>query len=412
LDNIFLVDTLAQDRAEEIFTEGGKTPAAWKAAQTFYKVSTGSETLMEVFEDYLSKADLPERTRKKYRTAVEEFVAFLGDGHHLVGAMNKKNALAYVDWLNAEGRSKRTKAVVPLSKNSKRDRIMALSVFWNQGLFLRGRAPEPVNPWAKLKPTEKPTASAIKWDNKGNTGRPQRRSGFDDEELLAILDAPGPSEGRKTVYAKRTLMEVFCLGLITGARPDELCSLRLKNIREHSGAFWLNIDDPKNEDSIRRIPVVHSLGQGILRRRVGDRKDGQAQLFEEFRAKKGHDSLYELVGRALSRHLQRAADIAENAVPYCTRHTLQTNMVARPEVKGVVLERYVGHKPSTTAGRHYLTITPSMLLDFARLVSYAPDVEARMAQELGIEAPQPEGKVPAESQRPLTTEQEPLADAI
>jgi len=36
-------------------------------------------------------------------------------------------------------------------------------------------------------------------------------------------------------------------------------------------------------------------------------------------------------------------------------------MVARPEVKGVVMERYVGHKPSNTGGKFYLTITPNIL---------------------------------------------------
>lgn len=385
-DATWFVESLATDRAEELFEAGGRTKKALQTAQTFYKVATGAETLHEACEDWLAKESHPVRTQAKYRTAVHEFLTFLGEGHHLVAEMNRKNAIAYVDWLNSEGRSQRTSKVVPLSYNTKRDRIMALSAFWNQYLSRRGKVSDQVNPWSNLKPTQRPTASDVRWDHVENTGRPQKRQGFTDAELLAILSAEGPAQSGRTRYSKATLMEVFGLGLLTGARPEEICSLRLGDVREQDGAYWLNLVDGKNADSDRLIPVTHPLARAVIARRVGDRKDEGSQLFSEFRPKKGHDGLYELVGRALARHLQRASGISATAVPYCTRHTLQSLLGSREDVNEGVLQRYVGHRPTTIMDRHYRTIAPDALLGLSRKIRFSPQVEERLALELGLTA--------------------------
>ena len=378
-----ILTTLIHDRAERILHEGGETREALRKAQDFSLIAHGAETLPEAFEDWLTKGNLPARTQSKYRTALTEFIAFVG-GHPLIADMNRANAVRYVDWLNKEGRSQRTKKAVPLSFNSKRDRVMALSAFWNKGLSARNKVGEQGNPWSKLEVTEKPTSAATQWDDLSGVGRPKRRPYFDDADLLAILDAPGPREGGATRYPKSTLLEVLTLGLLTGARPDEMCSLHLRDIRKADGGYLLTIDDAKNAESDRVIPVVHPIAVGILRKRIGKRTKREEQLFAEFRPKEGHDNMAELVLRALGRHLERAADLKPGAVPYCTRHTLQTLMGNNEDVKDAVLQRYVGHKPAGMTDKHYRSISAESLLGFARKIKYAEKVEKRMAKELGL----------------------------
>jgi integrase len=378
-----IVSGLIHDKAEAILLEGGETREAMRKANDFSRIANGAETLSEAFEDWLTRGNLPPRTQLKYRTALTEFASFVG-GHPLIADMNRSNAVGYVDWLNREGRSQRTKKAVPLSFNSKRDRVMALSAFWNKGLSARNKVSEQVNPWSKLEVTEKPTSSATQWDDMSNVGRPRRRPYFDDTDLLAILDAPGPRQTAATRYTKATLLEVLTLGLLTGARPDEMCSLHLKGIREASGGYLLSIEDAKNAESDRVIPVVHPIAVGILRRRIGKRTKPEEQLFAEFRPKEGHDNMAELVLRALGRHLERAADLQPGAVPYCTRHTLQTLMGNQEDVKDAVMQRYVGHKPAGMTDKHYRSISAESLLGFAKKIKYADKVEKRMAKELGL----------------------------
>lgn len=369
--------------AERIHAQGGNSPDSLRKAQTFVRIAEGAETLHEAFNDWVARSNLPARTQAKYRTALDEFCAFLG-GHPLVPDMSRENAIRYVDWLNREGRSQRTGKLVPLSFNSKRDRVMALSAFWNKWIFARSKTTVQSNPWSRLEVTERPTPSDIKWHSLVNTGRPKRRPYFDDADLIALLDAAGPKERAGTRYPKRTLMEVLCLGLLTGARPDELCSLTLGDLRAADGGYTLNIGDAKNAESDRRIPVVHPLAVAVLKRRIGDRTDPAGQLFAEFRPKEGNSNLAELVLRALGRHLERATGITADAVPYCTRHTFTTVMGNRGDVSDAVLKRYVGHKPAGITDAHYRSITPASLLDLATKVQYPESIEKRMGLELGF----------------------------
>lgn len=381
-----LADTIGGvlvEHADRIHEEGGETEASLRKARTFVRVAEGAETLSEAFEDWLDKGALPARTRAKYRTALMEFASFLG-GHPLIADMTRANAIRYVDWLNSEARSQRTKKIVPLSFNSKRDRVMALSAFWNKGLSARGKVTDSANPWTKLEVTEKPTSSGIRWDSTTNTGRPKKRDSFDEADLLAIYDAPGPRVSNATRYPKATLLEVFTLAVVTGARPDELCSLLLGAIKKHPGGYLLKFTDAKTADSDREIPVVHPVAVKVIERRIGTRTDKAAQLFAEFRPKAGHDSMAELVLRALGRHLDRAAGLPESAVPYAARHTLQTLMGNRDDVKDAVMQRYVGHRPTGMTDRHYRSITQEALLGFAKRVKYSAAVERKMRTELGL----------------------------
>lgn len=376
------IQLLITEQAQKVDAAGGSNASSTARARAFAGIATGGETLLEVFESWLDHGTLPARTKSKYRTAVEEFAGFLG-GLVLASDVTSDNAQRYVDWLNKEARSQRTKKLIPLSYNTKRDRVMALSAFWSQWLKPRKKTKEAGNPWSRLIITEKPTPSSIKWDSTENTGRPQRREAFEESELLAILEAPGPARAGAVRYPKRTLMEVFSLALLTGSRPDELCSLTLGDIKVADGVYWLNFDETKTKDD-RRIPVVHPIATGILKRRMGDRKNPKGQLFEELRPKGKGDNLYELVGRALGRHLDRATGLPSSAVPYAARHTFATIVGNTPGVKDHALKRYIGHKPEGMTDKHYRNVRPADLLTVASLVQLPIKVEEGLRREVEL----------------------------
>jgi len=383
--NFDLAETIGAvitDQAERINGTGGGNAQSLRRARTFVRIATGSRTLAEAFEEWIDVSTLPTRTREKYRTAMNEFATFLG-GSPLIEDMSRTNAIRYVDWLNKSARSQRTKKMVPLSYNTKRDRVGALSAFWNKGLSARGKTDERVSPWAKLSITEVPTPSDIGWDSTDNT-RPKRREAFEEADLAAILDAPGPRAGAKLRYPKQTLMEVFTLAVLTGARPDEVCSLTLHDVRPIADGYTFNFTETKTKDD-RRIPVVHPIAVALIKRRIGERKEPESQLFAEFRPKENGTNMYELVGRALNRHLDRTTGLPAEAVPYAARHTFATWV--GDDMEGITdhaLKRYIGHKPEGMTDKYYRSVKPEALLAVARKVRFPEPIEERMRVELAL----------------------------
>lgn len=142
--------------AQRIHEAGGETKESLLRAKSFAKVASGEQLIVDAFQDWMDKATLPERTKGKYKTAIDEFVRFLGP-HALLSNITFENALRYTDWLNGEARSLRTKKAVPLAYNTKRDRIQALSTFWTHWIKRRQKTTLAVNPWASMTVTAKPT---------------------------------------------------------------------------------------------------------------------------------------------------------------------------------------------------------------------------------------------------------------
>jgi integrase len=388
-DRVEVIEMVISDQFDRIAEEGGATPQSTQRAANFAHIATGSETLSEAFDEWEKNSNMTPRTAGKRRTALDEFCRFLG-GTPLVADMNRTNAIRYVDWLNREARSLRTKKLVPLAYNTKRDRVADLGSFWGMGLSARNKVGDQGNPWARLVITEAPTVSDVAWTDTRNTGKAKRREAFEESDLIAIMDAPGPRAGATLRYSKRTVLEVFTLAVLTGARPDEVCSLVLQEIRTIQDGYLLHFTETKTKDD-RKIPVVHPVAVALLKRRINDRTEPEAQLFEEFRPKKGGTNMYELVGRALNRHLDRATGLPAEAVPYAARHTFATWV--GHDMTGITdhaLKRYIGHKPEGMTDKHYRSVKPEALVSVAKKVTYPAQVEARMREELGLSETAPE----------------------
>lgn len=375
---------LATEQAMKIAgTPDKQTPESVTRGDTFWEVARGGSTLIELFDEWASMSGISGRTLMKYRTAFKEFMDFMKLTDGLPNVMTRAAAVGYVDWLNKEGRSQRTKAAVPLSFNTKKDRVAALSAFWN-GIEKRG-AVNGTNPWTNLQITEKPTSDLSVWSDLSNVGRPQKRSSFSNEDLLAILSAKGPSIRRDCQHSKKRMLEVFALALLTGARLEEICCRRLKDLSKVERVYWLTIHDSKNESSDRRIPFSHPTGVALIDRLVGDRVNGNELLFEALNPAKTDGTYARNIGKALQRFFSKIPALDSTHVPYCARHTFQTLMGNREDVKDAVLDRYVGHANRSMMDRHYRQISDDALLSFAKKVCYADSVESRLREELDLQ---------------------------
>ena len=159
-------------------------------AQAFYAEATSlTPTLAEAAEDWLSATATKESTRLKRRKAYEGLREFLG-GDTLPLRLTDVQARDYVDSL------KKSK----LAPNTIRDKLSALGGLWAY-MAERLIIPRGTNPW------------------KGFTiqgGSTEACRAFSHTEILTLLAATYPQPWHKDVFV--------CL-LLTGARPQELCSL-------------------------------------------------------------------------------------------------------------------------------------------------------------------------------------------
>ncbi|MBL0917692.1 MAG: hypothetical protein IBJ14_03235 [Hydrogenophaga sp.] len=109
-------------------------------------------------------------------------------------------------------------------------------------------------------------------------------------------------------------------------------------------------------------------------------------MLDELAALGNGESLYELIGRALGRHLDRAAGLPPSAVPYAARHTFATMVGNMEGVKDHALKRYIGHKPENMTDKHYRGVRAEDLFAVASKVALPPRAEKRMREELSLTA--------------------------
>lgn len=365
-----------------------QTPESTARGELVWRIANGAMTLNDLFDEWTSKKGIKGRTLKKYTTAFREFMNYkrLSDG--FPEEMSRSAAIGYVDWLNSEGRDQRTKVVKPLSFNTKKDRVSALGAFWN-GMEQRG-AVRGRNPWQNLSLTERPTTNPSRWEDLSNVGRPKKREHLTEEDLLAILNASGPSGRKASQHSKKEMLEVFALALFTGARQEELCCRRLRDLSKVNNVYWLNIYDSKNASSDRKIPIVHPIAVALLDRLVGNRTNLEDQLFQHLSRAKTDGTYSRNIGKALQRFFAKIPSLEKGQTPYVTRHTFATLMGNREDVIEAVLKRYIGHADKSITDRHYRTITAESLVSFSRKVRYPDSVEQRLLEELELKIEHPE----------------------
>lgn len=214
-----------------------------------FKVMTGEGLPTSVALDQWLKDEagkFAQGTVADHRNAVGLFVGFTGDV--LVGQVDRRLAGRFVvEKLKGDGKA---------SPRTVAKKISSLSSFW-RWLGRRGHIDFGVNPW----------------EGQGDYSREAKRTGkrpYRPQELVKMLRADP-----KAIYKSKTygpaIYDLIRLGLLTGARLDELCSLKVGDVDE--AARIITIPKGKTENAPRNIPV-HDLIWPIVHRRLNEARDG------------------------------------------------------------------------------------------------------------------------------------------
>ena len=225
------------DEAREIDEEHGE-----EIATAFYKTAKGEGVLLlPQVEHWLAEQTTTKQTRAQHRTVLREFSKW-AKRELWIEDVTRRYAGEYVGYLLGPN---------GLKPKTVQRYLSSLSSLWSW-LEARGLAND--NPWLRQ--------GVGKKSKRGET--PPRRQ-WTDEALVQVLSA--------TYTARYTLIlqDLVKLALVTGARLDELCALKVTDVRKEEDGWWINITEGKTAAAVRTIPVHDSVAHVLERRTVSSR---------------------------------------------------------------------------------------------------------------------------------------------
>lgn len=311
-------------------------------------VEISSKSLDVLIDAWLDGSDYIAQTRQQHKHAYLGLRAFLG-GDRLPSSVTPEVAVEFV-----EEDLKRTSR----SYATKRRKLNSLIAFWDW-LGLRGCVKRGQNPWRGFRLGSKRTR-----ETPTDPKRP-----FTDTELVTLFSERPSYPG---------LADVMVLGLYTGMRLEEICSLRSGDVRhDDDGVFYLHIGKSKTRAGIRTIAVSHANATRILTRRTASLRDKADQLFPEFKGGGYDDKLSWAVSKAFGRFRDRIG--LERVTDF---HSMRRSFITLMEnlaVDQVRIARYVGHELPTIAFVVYSGGSSKQTMrDVAGQVRYAATVESQV----------------------------------
>ena len=150
---------------------------------------------------------------------------------------------------------------------------------------------------------------------------------------------------------------VFILGIFSGLRTNEMCQLRLEDIKKESKIWFLHVEESeqtkvKTANAIRKVPVHPQLMELGFIDYVGNlKKQKKDRVFWELT--KSRDGYAKKVSRHYNEKYLPAVGVWERNVKvlYCTRHTF-VNSLYQNKVDENVIKVLVGHEKEFTM-KHY-----------------------------------------------------------
>lgn len=269
-----------------------------------------------LLDKWLDTTGCLKTTRFQRRQAYSELREFLG-GDRTPDVVNAALAAEYVDDHLNRSRD---------SPSTRRRKLSAIGAFW-EWMASRRFVPKGVNPWRGFRLSSKDSARAA-----------AKKRSYTMPELVRLFS------GSPTYPALR---EVMALGLYTGARIDELCSLTQGDVRWERGAAFVRIAKSKTHAGARTLAVLHSIPIAILKARSRKGAAADAQLFPELKGGGYDKKLSWHVGQAFRYHRNKQALGGETDF-----HSLRRTFITRLENLGVDqvrIARYVGHQLPTLA---------------------------------------------------------------
>lgn len=352
------LELLAVEHAEKVHQSTGNL----LKAQTWYQLATTDQRpLSELLDEWLDGSEYVSNTKVKHRKAFEEFKAWAG-GDCLPSAVDDRMAINYVDMhLKPQKLGNRTKS----------GKLGSLSAFWNwmgRKLYVT----KGFNPWHNH---DLPS----KVDHKRS---PDKRP-YTDRELVTLLS--GFSAADTTKYSDKTILpSIVLLGLYTGAREEELCKLKVEDIDEVEGAYYVRVVDSKTESGRREFAVSHPIPVAVLRHRLSRVTSGYIYPdLKEF-GRDGKRSHY--VSKQFG-VIRRKLGIPDGTDFHSFRRNLMT-LAENLGIEYVPIARYVGHKVSTLMHDTYSGGSwRQTSLKLASQIKYGEEIERAAKGLLRVYAP-------------------------
>lgn len=275
-------------------------------ATNLYKTITNPKSLLsELVVEYLELESLSIDTKRKGRTALQELLSHL-KSEVPPSEIDPHDMLAFTDALNTSA----------LSPNTRRDRRNALSQFW-KWLERRLHVPKGRNPFTKD-------------DIEIKGGTEEASAAFEPDEVAQILQANFIQEWRR---------DVFLVLMLTGARPSEICSLRMRHVDTAKRTFL--IEKAKTNAGERRLPYAHNVLVNIFNKyHSEDPNKADELLFPmvESKAERQGKPYINFFSR-----LKKRLNLRDEACLYSARKSFMSTCLDL-NLDHVNIERYVGHK--------------------------------------------------------------------
>lgn len=340
------IETVLTDEAEKLEKLYGHE----HALRWYRKATARGDTLKDLHDRWLSTSDYKESTKAGHRKALAEVLEYLENEEAHPGDVTLKLAVSFIDYELTQRN---------LAHTTIRDRLVSLGGFW-KWMVSRGAVPGNMNPWA-----------GHKISKKQHTGtRPPKRA-YTDDELVKLLRGNDLVRGWPT-YSY--LPDLAVLGLFTGAREEELCSLTAAKVDMHRDHALLNITDSKTKAGIRYVAVTHAAPLAVLKRRSKG-KSGADQLFHELKPGGLDEKLSASAVKAFGRY-RRSCGVPDGTDFHSFRRNVIT-VLEHARVDQVLIARFVGHKVGTMAADTYSSGgSKELALEVARKVRFPEAVEA------------------------------------
>lgn len=307
-------------------------------------------TVKEVIVKYLDERQpvIREATLNEKRHELNEFAAWIGKSTPATH-IKKKDAGRYVEYLCSKI-SKKTKRL--LSAKSIRDTVSGLSSLFK---WAEGRGLAHINPFDGMSRTIP----------KRHIGERGKREWGPDEIKLFL------NEAKKD----RRILELFVIALYTGMRGREITELKSTSPSER----FLQIDEAKNRNSIREVPV-HPVIQPLitnLRKEAGS--DGY--LIKGLSIAQLDSNRYKNLGTKMGR-LRKKLGISKDVDFHSTRRAV-AGACERADMNQDRAARISGHKPTgITYGRYSGGLKAEQLLEEVALIRYGDGIEEAIKEVL------------------------------
>lgn len=218
-------------------------------------------TLRAAMEDWKA-SPLVERkssTRSKNELAVGRLLTYLGEEDVTLASLSRQQIKGFITSMLGESKTKQTIA----------NYLSGLSAIWHHAEYSMEEELPGGNPFKGHQ--LKPKATVRSYDQ------------FQREDVAAIFEATSEKEGIYYILPR--------LGFYTGARINELCSLKVTDIIQRQGVWCLNVreDTGKNSNAKREVPL-HPLVKPLIMAQLDHAKAaGAIYLFPEAEASKRKD---------------------------------------------------------------------------------------------------------------------------